>query len=119
MTLVEKQSRFANKVALLIIEANRRQYLITWGEAWRSPETCALYAKEGKGIAHSLHELRLAVDLVLFKIISGKLTQLSKTEDYRELGEWWESQSDPDLPLCWGGHFNDGNHFSAPQGGIK
>src|SRR3954466_3319643 len=118
MTLAEKQSRFASKVAELIIEANRQKYLVTIGEAWRSPETCALYAKEGKGIAHSNHIQRLAIDLNLF---DEGLKLLSTHEEYRPLGEWWESQSDHDLTLCWGGRFHreDIYHFSAEHNGIR
>lgn len=81
-------------------------YECTLGEAYRPPETAALYEKQGKGIKNSLHSQRLAVDLNLFR--NGMF--LSSTEDHRPLGEWWEKQD----PLCrWGGHFSrpDGNHY--------
>lgn len=110
LTLREKQSLFALLVALLICEADRMGYAVTFGEAYRSPEEAARLAKAGKGIAGSLHTSRLAIDLNLFK--DGKY--LTSTESFRPLGEFWENQHE----LCrWGGRFNDGNHFSLSHKG--
>ena len=110
MTLREKQSLFVHLVAQLIFEAQMRGYALTFGEAWRPPETAALYAKQKKGIANSLHTQRLAIDLNLFK--DGKY--LPSTEAHRPLGEWWEQQHE----LCrWGGRFKDGNHYSLEHEG--
>jgi hypothetical protein len=64
------------------------------------------------GIVKSLHRLKLAIDLVLFR--KGK--PCWDSEDYRELGEYWESLH----PLCrWGGRFRnpDGGHFSLAHQG--
>jgi len=56
-------------------------------------------------IEGSKHHDGLAADLNLYK--DG--IWLSKTEDHRIFGEYWESLD----PRCsWGGHFNDGNHYS-------
>lgn len=55
----------------------------------------------------SLHYSGCAADILLYK----NSTYLIKTEDYRALGEYWESLH----PFCkWGGRFKkaDGNHFS-------
>ena len=110
MTLSEKQALFAHHVARLIFEAFDRGYTVTFGEAWRHPHTAEINAREGRGIANSLHSDRLAIDLNLFK--DGKY--LTSTEDHRELGEWWEEQH----PFArWGGRFNDGNHYSFEHGG--
>lgn len=112
MTLREKQSLFASLAAILIQEAMRRGFQITFGEAYRSPEEAARLAKLGKGIAKSLHIVRLAIDLNLFR--DG--VYLSSSESHRPLGEWWEKQH----PLCrWGGRFNDGNHYSLEHEGRK
>lgn len=115
MTLREKQAAFSVLVAKLIIEATRRGYTVTLGEAWRPPETAALYAKQGKGIAHSLHTDRLAIDLNLFR--DG--VYFGRSDSYQPLGEWWEAQSTADLPCAWGGRFTkpDGNHFSIRHDG--
>lgn len=65
---------------------------------------------------HSLHYDGLAVDLLLYK--NGEY--LTNTDDYLELGEYWEGL---DTCCAWGGRFGahgsgkaDGNHFSyCPQ----
>lgn len=115
MTLREKQHAFARLVAALIQRADLCGYEVTLGEAYRSKEEAERLAKLGKGIKNSLHTLRLAIDLNLFK--DGKY--LTSTEDYRELGEWWESLSTDELICVWGGRFGDGNHFSVMHGGRR
>jgi hypothetical protein len=112
MTLGEKQRLFSRYVATLILKAYDMGSEVSLGEAWRTPEQAARNAATGAGISNSLHMDRLAIDLNLFK--NG--VWLSKTEDHRPLGEWWEKQH----PLCrWGGRFArpDGNHYSMTHGG--
>ena len=93
MSLRQRQSDFAKAVGLLIIFAYQQGYELTFGDA---------YATSGH-IKGSFHYKRLAIDLNLFK--NGRY--LTETEDYRELGEFWES-----IGGTWGGRFSDGNHFS-------
>jgi hypothetical protein len=65
-----------------------------------------------KGIVMSNHRVALAIDIDLFK--DG--VYLSRTEDHREFGEFWEKLH----PLCrWGGRFSDGNHYSLEHEGRK
>ncbi len=118
MTLREKQSAFAGLVARLILQAEAMGYEVTLGEAWRSPEEAARLAAAGKGSKNSLHCLRLAQDINLFR--DG--AYLMNSEDHRPLGEWWKRRH----PLCrWGGDFldkkgrpkPDGNHYSLEHGG--
>lgn len=114
MTLREKQSLFVRLVARLIDEATLRGYELTFGETWRTPEQAARNAALGIGTATSLHTQRLAVDFNLFR--NG--VWLNKTEDWKELGEFWKSLH----PLCrWGGDFKrpDGNHLSLEHEGRK
>jgi len=102
MTLRQAQSAFVEMLAKLLKFAYERGYEITLGEGYRS---------DHKGhMKNSLHYDRLAQDLNLFK--DGKY--LIRTEDYKELGEYWEL-----LGGAWGGRFGDGNHFSFPWGGRK
>lgn len=115
MNLFEKQKLFPSLLASFICELEARGYGITFGEMWRPPETAALYAKEGKGITHSLHTLRLAIDLNLFR--DGKY--LTRTEEYLEAGELWEGYSTTRYTCCWGGRFRDGNHFSIEHAGTR
>lgn len=91
----------------LLRQALALGFEVTLGEAWRSPETAELYARAGKGIAHSLHTDRVAIDLNLFK--GG--VYLTASIDHEPLGLWWEARD----PGCrWGGRFTppDGNHYS-------
>lgn len=116
-SLLEKQEAFARLGASLIIAAFRMGYAVTLGEAYRTPEQAAWNVAHGKGIKNSLHTQRLAIDLQLFK--AGKY--LDKSEDYKEMGEYWESLSTPGLECAWGGRFSkpDGNHFSVSHNGVK
>ncbi len=117
LTLHQKQTAFSVLLGKLILMANYMGYEVSMGEAWRSDETAGLDAKEGKGISNSLHRLRLAVDICLFK--SGDY--LTETKDYEPLGTWWKNQSSEDLKCCWGGDFSkpDGNHFSVAHQGAE
>lgn len=113
MTLSEKQQLFVYMIAQLISYAQDKGLRLTFGEAYRTPEQAALNAKKGSGIANSLHTSRLAVDFNLF--ING--VYKTRTEDYRPLGEYWES-----IGGTWGGRFKtnpDGNHFSLEHNGVR
>jgi len=104
--LSDRQKLFARMVPRLIDQAHRMGFEVTLGDAHRSPEEA-----KRLGFENSNHTRCLALDLNLFK--SGKY--LTETEDHRTLGTWWEAQH----PLCrWGGHFNDGNHYSLAWGKI-
>jgi hypothetical protein len=107
MTLREKQDKFAGMVAQLIVKAHQLGFTISFGEAYRSKHEAARLAAAGKGIKNSLHTLRLAIDINLFR--DG--VYLRKSEDHRPLGEWWES-----IGGSWGGRFGDGNHYSLAHG---
>lgn len=113
MKLGDKQRLFSQLVGMLLQRIYETDgYACTFGEAWRTPEMAAIYAERGKGIANSLHTMRLAIDLNLF--FRGEY--LTQTRQYEWLGEWWENQHD----LCrWGGRFSDGNHFSLEHQGVK
>lgn len=111
-TLRQKQSRFASMTCELIQHAFGLGYEVTLGEAERRREPSFLYDAHVKAGSHpnSLHFLRLALDLNLFK--DGKY--LSSTESHRPLGEYWES-----IGGTWGGRFGDGNHYSLEHLGVK
>lgn len=110
LTLGQKQRLFARLVGQLLTRAYAEGYEVSLGETYRPPETADLYARQGRGIANSLHGAKLAIDLNLFR--DGRY--LPSTESHRQLGEWWEAQH----PLCrWGGRFEDGGHYSLTHGG--
>lgn len=97
MSLRTRQSEFVQAVALLITFATGEGYELTFGDAWARTDH----------VPGSYHYRRLAIDLNLFR--DGEY--LTETEDYRVLGEYWES-----IGGTWGGRFRDGNHFSWGEG---
>ncbi len=102
MMLQPKQATFARMVALLILQAGVLGYEVTFGHAYRCGD-CKV------GLDKSLHKIRLAVDLNVFK--DGEYLP----GGYDDLGEWWES-----IGGSWGGRFgDDDNHFSLSHGGVK
>jgi hypothetical protein len=113
MTLRETQSEFAALVPRLIDKAIELGNQVTLGDAfrdWRVHGTVG--TKLGYGHSKSVHKIRLAIDLNLFR--NGVF--MDSTEAHKELGEWWEQQH----PLArWGGRFNDGNHYSFEWEGMK
>ena len=73
-----------------------------------------MIGKDGlKHMKNSLHYDGLAIDIDLCDR-NGKY--LMNTEDHEEFGEYWGSL---DPKCCWGGRFNDGNHYSVTFGGRK
>lgn len=115
MNLSEKQRKFSILMARLLLELDARGYEITMGECWRPPEMAKIYAADGRGVASSLHCIRLGVDLNLFK--DGRY--LVKNEEYKEAGEIWESYSTDEYTCSWGGSFGDSGHFSITHGGVR
>lgn len=103
--LQQLQFEFSRAVAKLIQYANDEGYEVV-GEYWFRCLECPV------GKENSLHKKCLAIDLGLFK--DGKY--LTKTEDHRPLGEYWETLHPH---ACWGGRFRDGNHYSFKYGGMK
>lgn len=109
MPLLERQQRFARMVPRLIDKAHELGFEVTLGDAYRDRRVFGeLGVKLGYGSSFSYHKLRLAIDLNLYR--DGKYCE--RTEDHRELGEWWVSQGG-----TWGGHFRtpDGNHYSLGE----
>ena len=113
-TLGQLQRRFLPLLAKLIEWAYANGYELSAGELLRTPEQAAHNAQDGSGIGNSLHIIKLAVDLNLFK--GG--VYLKDSIDYEPLGTYWRSLD----PLArWGGTFKtrDGNHFSLTWGGVQ
>lgn len=111
MTLGQKQRKFTRMIADLINYAYSNGYELTFGDAYRDPRVHGQVGqKKSYSSANSLHKERLAVDFNLFK--DG--VYLTRTEDHRPLGEYWES-----IGGTWGGRFNDGNHYSLEHDGRK
>ena len=101
MTLREKQSKFANMVAALILYAQAEGYEVTFGHAMRCQDCPTGHAK-------SLHKQRLAIDLNLFK--DGEY--LTDGSGHRLLHRWWSMMGGGE-PIK-----NDLNHYSIPHDGM-
>lgn len=116
-SLGQKQRRFAYQISKLIIwvfdNEHLRGYEVNKGDAFRDPRA---FGEVGDSIAYgkpySNHKLKLAQDLNLY--INGEYQE--NTEDHMVIGEKWESMGDDHV---WGGHFNDGNHYSIEHNGRK
>lgn len=115
MTLGEKQELFMECLAAHLPWLVANGYKIRGGELQRPVAEAALNAKQGDGIAHSLHTLKLAIDLNLFR--NGVM--LTDTAGHAASGAHWKSLH----PLCrWGGDFTtrpDGNHYSVEHNGVR
>ena len=106
--LVTRQSKFLLDVCKLVAYATACGYSVTLGEAERTKEQAAIYAKQGKGIADSMHLQRLAIDLNFYDAKTGKYVDPNR-ENLARLGTFWGS-----LGRRWGGTFttrDDSRHF--------
>ena len=109
--LGDKQRLFMTLLPKLLDFIHKEGYECTMGDGYRDPRVFGkVGVKKGYGKPYSLHKERLAVDINLF--YDGEY--LETTEDHEPIGEYWESLH----PLCsWGGHFDDGNHYSIEHEG--
>lgn len=115
MGMTVKQWKFVRMLRKLVDFAEAKGYMLTLGDGYRDPRVHgALGESKGYGHPKSNHKLRLAQDYNLFNAATGEW--LTDTEDFRPLGEFWESL-DPEC--AWGGHFGDGNHFSFRHNGTR
>lgn len=112
MSLSGQQRYFTIDISKLILEADRLQIGLTFGEAYRTRYQQDKYVKDGKSkTMKSNHLKRLAVDFNFF--IDGNLTY--KKEDIQELGDFWESLNPQNK---WGGNYTsfiDTPHFERMQ----
>ena len=105
--LHEAQFKFTTYLGRFLLHLPPLGYQVSLDEAFRPPALAILYANQGKGIKNSLHCIRLAIDLNLFR--GGVL--LTQKSDFLPAGTLWTSYD----PACrWGGNFHsvDLRHFS-------
>ncbi len=116
--LLNLQLIFPQLISKLITYAYQTNCKLTFGEAWRTPEQAAIYAQEGKGVLHSEHINKLAVDFSLFVNVHDSWVYQTDSAAYAGLGAYWKTLH----PLArWGGDFTrkDGNHFSLEYQGVQ
>ena len=114
MSLSELQQAFPPLVAKLIEFSYAQGYAVTFGEAWRTPEQAEWNKEHGKGISNSLHILRLAIDLNLFK--DG--AYITDPEAYKPLADYWLTLH-PDAAAGYYFHSKDADHFSLEWQGVR
>ena len=102
MKLGAQQELFMENLPYLILKAHELGFKVRGGDLFRDPR--ATY-----GSRSSKHHRKLAIDLNLFH--RGKY--VTDGTVHQGLGEWWESQGG-----IWGGRFEDGNHYEAPDNGL-
>lgn len=87
-------------------------YEATYGEVLRSKLQAEDNAEHKIGISNSLHCLKLAEDLAIFK--NGIL--INTFAEYEPVGIYWES-----IGGSWGGRFKnqDCDHFSRSYQGVR
>lgn len=100
LKLREAQWRFTRHIAHLINYAYSEDFMLSFGEAWRSPQQQEIYFKEGKSkTMQSKHLERLAVDFNIFTrgeespLFNGKEGEALKKdiEKVKMLGEYWKT----------------------------
>lgn len=104
-SLQPRQAIFTKNIGKLIDHIFSIGMTCTFGDAYRSQEQADANSKAGIGIAHSLHCIRLAVDLNLFDSNGNYLANC--TPQYTEIGQYWESLHADNR---WGGFFNSKYH---------
>lgn len=117
-SLGSMQRRFALDIARLIVWIYDQGWAITYGDAFRAPKVFGrMGVEKGYGRKNSCHKLKLANDLNLFKPDKNGIMRYCKsTKDHAEIGKRWESMGKDHR---WGGHYNDGNHYSFTVWGYQ
>lgn len=109
MKLSQIQQLFARDVVRLLQYMEEKGYGFTFAETYRTPEQAKLNAQQGKGIEHSLHCDRLAIDINLF---DPHGTYIEGAKAHEQFGLYWESLSPFNR---WGGKFKDKNGNAFPD----
>jgi peptidoglycan L-alanyl-D-glutamate endopeptidase CwlK len=112
MTLSEKQQIFTFNIHLLIQEAFRLGFKLTFGEVYRTPEQQKIYFDIGRSkTMDSRHLQRLAVDFNIFKdgviLFQDKNNYEKDVLSCKVLGDFWLSLNTSNR---WGADWDkDGN----------
>lgn len=123
-SLGARQRFFTWAVSKLIEHAYSHGYALTVGDAYRDPRVFGAFGETKKGsysAKRSVHKVRLAIDLNLFKQYDGgKWKYLTSSESHKPLGAFWVELGKANAaPLRWGGDFGDGNHYSLEYDGAR
>ena len=115
ISLGKKQELFSELIIVLLLYMHSKGYKTRLGDLFRDPRVHGKFGHKttwSYSADRSVHKLKIALDINLF--LDGEF--LTKTEDHKEFGEFWEKLH----PLCrWGGRLpgGDGNHYSLEHNG--
>ena len=108
MTHGEKRELFTISLAKLLLYMHEQGYRPRLARVLDNYR----YTPDGAWDA-SLHPWGLAADVDLF---DAEGNYLRHTIQHKEFGQYWEAMGELHT---WGGHFDDGNHYSITHNGIK
>lgn len=112
MGLRTRQAKFAGKLGQLLCKASDLKTPVFILEMYRSQETQAAYFARGVSkTLNSYHLKGLAVDLIFLDDVNDDYTVNYTPEQYRALGEYWES-----IGGVWGGRFGDDRETDKIEG---
>jgi len=118
--LLDKRLKFTRDMVTLLAKFNQMPNIAV--ALGRDFDEQYERTKSGKVLRHmrgSLHYVGLANDLALYHRKGNRWDYIQDTKSYEAMGIFWESLSDSIGTNCWGGRFEDGNHFSIAYGGRK
>ena len=111
MTLGNTQREFSRHIVYLKMHMLAMGYEFTEGDSFRDSRVHGVWGKK-TSYSHpeSLHKVRLAVDINLFK----NKVYLTETSDHKDFGDYWCALHPNNV---WGGDFEkkDGNHYQRNQ----
>lgn len=114
MRLGEKQELFSKLIAQHILWLYKQGYKVRGGDWFRDSRVHGdVGEKVSYSHAYSMHKSKCAFDI---NLIGKDGKYVKTTKGHLESGRKWESRH----PLCcWGGRFDDGNHYSLTHEGRK
>ena len=118
MTLGEARCKFSVCVAYLLLRMNETP-------GYRAAYAEGLDRRTSKDptsdhLAGGLHDIGLGQDIDLYRLVNGEWTWCTETSDHEQFGLYWEDLGEKnELPLRWGGRWQDGNHYSHEWRGVK
>lgn len=112
MSLGKKQERFSVALARQILWFNDRGYQVRMGDVYRDPRVFGAHGiKKGYGNSKSVHKLKLAADLNIFK--DGDWLSEGTDPIWAEAHKHWETLGGAKAVP------NDPNHFSFEHWGCR
>jgi len=118
--LLDKRLKFTRDIVTLFAKFNQVPGIaLALGRDFDEQYEKTTSGKPLRHMRNSLHYLGLANDIAVYHRKGNRWVYMEDTKSYEAMGLFWESLSDSIGKNCWGGRFEDGNHFSISYGGKK